>query len=331
VTSIALVLGAGGVIGGAYHAGTIAAIEEVTGWDARSAGLLVGTSAGASIAASLRTGFSPGDHQRHACDDELSPAGNELAGATQERLRLPDRPPMRWPIPAAPWLAFPAFLSRGSIRPGLLVGGLLPRGTIDSSVLGDPVRAITGDRWPAMPTWICATRLRDGKRVVFGRDDVETPDLGRAVEASAAVPGYFRPVKIGSNDYLDGGSWSPTNADLVAGLGFDLVVVVSTMSAVPRVIGPRPRSLDLMTRAMHGRTLAREVKRIRDRGSPVLTIQPTAECIEVMGRDPLAHDRSPDVARQAKQSVTALLARTDLRDSVRILERSADGDNSSAG
>jgi predicted acylesterase/phospholipase RssA len=43
---IALVLGAGGVAGGAFHAGALAALHDALGWDARSADLVVGTSAG---------------------------------------------------------------------------------------------------------------------------------------------------------------------------------------------------------------------------------------------------------------------------------------------
>src|SRR5262249_36209204 len=43
---VTLVLGAGGPIGRAFHAGVLGALAEACGWDARSADLLVGTSAG---------------------------------------------------------------------------------------------------------------------------------------------------------------------------------------------------------------------------------------------------------------------------------------------
>ena len=49
---IGLVLGAGGEIGYACHAGVLAALAEVIGWDARSAEVVVGTSAG-SIAGAV--------------------------------------------------------------------------------------------------------------------------------------------------------------------------------------------------------------------------------------------------------------------------------------
>ena len=61
VRSVGLVLGAGGAVGGAYHAGALAALADATGWDPRTADLVVGTSAGAATAASLRAGLSAAD------------------------------------------------------------------------------------------------------------------------------------------------------------------------------------------------------------------------------------------------------------------------------
>ena len=54
---IGLVLGAGGVAGGAFHAGVLAALEEATGWDPRTAAVVVGTSAGSITGATLRAGL----------------------------------------------------------------------------------------------------------------------------------------------------------------------------------------------------------------------------------------------------------------------------------
>ena len=48
-SKVGLVLGAGGIAGGAFHAGVLAALEEATGWDPRRAGLVVGTSAGSIV------------------------------------------------------------------------------------------------------------------------------------------------------------------------------------------------------------------------------------------------------------------------------------------
>jgi NTE family protein len=238
---------------------------------------------------------------------------------------LPVRPsfePLGFLRPAAPWLVASAFLAPGPVRPGLLAG-LLPRGTVDSAPMGDRIRLLMSDRWPDQPTWICATRLRDGKRVVFGRDDVDVPDLGTAVQASSAVPGYFAPVHIGDHDYLDGGLFSATNAELVARLGFDLVVVVSPMSATPDALDLSPGSIG---RGLSARALAREVGRIRDEGTPVIVVQPTRDDLEVMGRDLMARAAAAPTARQARASVRGLLERDDVRDRLEILTAAASAD-----
>src|SRR5690349_11033193 len=75
---IALVLGAGGVAGGAFHAGVLAALAEATGWDPRAADLMVGTSAGSITGASLRAGLSAPDMLARAQDRPLSAEGREL-------------------------------------------------------------------------------------------------------------------------------------------------------------------------------------------------------------------------------------------------------------
>src|SRR5512144_2315966 len=56
MTRVGLVLGAGGVVGQAYHAGVLAALEHDYGWDPRTAEVIVGTSAGSITGALLRGG-----------------------------------------------------------------------------------------------------------------------------------------------------------------------------------------------------------------------------------------------------------------------------------
>ena len=53
---IGLVLGAGGVVGQAYHSGVLAALEHDYGWDPRTADVIVGTSAGSITGMLLRSG-----------------------------------------------------------------------------------------------------------------------------------------------------------------------------------------------------------------------------------------------------------------------------------
>ena len=72
MASVALVLGAGGLTGGAWTCGVLGALDEVVGWDARDAELIVGTSAGARVGATLRLGFSPADHHAGASGAQLA-------------------------------------------------------------------------------------------------------------------------------------------------------------------------------------------------------------------------------------------------------------------
>jgi NTE family protein len=60
---------------------------------------------------------------------------------------------------------------------------------------------------------VSAVDLDSGRRVMFGGPDAPAASVGQAVEASCAIPGYFRPVEIGGRSYVDGGAWSPTNLD----------------------------------------------------------------------------------------------------------------------
>src|SRR5687767_9984972 len=59
MTRVGLVLGAGGVVGEAFHHGVLRAMDEV-GIDAAAADVVVGTSAGSIVAASLRRRGSNG-------------------------------------------------------------------------------------------------------------------------------------------------------------------------------------------------------------------------------------------------------------------------------
>src|SRR6478672_8441398 len=78
---VGLVLGAGGLVGHAYHAGTLRGLAE-HGWDARRAAIVVGTSAGSGVGALLRAGLSPRDLAARVLGEPLSAEGARIvAGA----------------------------------------------------------------------------------------------------------------------------------------------------------------------------------------------------------------------------------------------------------
>jgi NTE family protein len=301
--SVALVLGAGGVVGRAYLVGTLAALEEETGWDPRTADLIVGTSAGAGCGSTLRAGLSVADHVARLTDQAVSPEGAALLGDVTHHTEFPDPAPRpgRWPRPQSAGMVLGAFARVWPPRVSLAYCGFLPRGTVPTDELGEKVVALHGTSWPEPPLWVCAVRLRDGRRVVFGRDPLHAPlDLGTAVEASSAVPGYFQPVRVAGESYIDGAAHSPSNADLVAGLGFDVVVVISPMAADPRALAWHPRSA---SRAYFHRLLDREVSAIRRSGSDVVVFEPAAEDLALAGNG--AMDSSNEAAIVSRARATA--------------------------
>ena len=307
VASIGLVLGAGGVVGGSYHAGALAALAEAASWDARDAEVIVGTSAGSIAGAALRAGLSGHDQFVRATSGELSADGVRLIGGLPPITELPARPPFPrgLPLPASPQLAATALLPPWRARPIAALAGLLPAGSVPTAPIGDRIRSMFDGDWPDRPLWVCALRLRDGQRVVFGRDDVEVPDVGTAVEASCAIPGFLQPVGVCGETYVDGGAHSPSNADVVAGLGLDLVIVISTMSAPWTALRPSP---NIGSRALASWVLEREVRSIRASGTPVLVLEPTAEDLTVMGTNAMDPEKRAAVAQQARSTTVQRLA-----------------------
>ena len=93
MSGIGLVLGAGGVVGQAYHAGVLAMLEHDVGWDPRKADVIVGTSAGSITGALLRAGVPASELAAWTVRAPLSAEGgllHRLVGAD-----IPEFPPFR--------------------------------------------------------------------------------------------------------------------------------------------------------------------------------------------------------------------------------------------
>ncbi|HUP85429.1 MAG TPA: patatin-like phospholipase family protein [Acidimicrobiales bacterium] len=296
---IGLVLGAGGVVGQAYHAGVLAALEHDLGWDPRTAEVIVGSSAGSVTGSLLRLGVSASDLAAFAVEAPLSVEGTPL----MERLGGRDQTEFPTPSPIdliRPWRLPPMALVRRvaarpwAFRPGAAAMTMLPPGRFDIAERAEALHAVSGAAWPD-GLWICAARRRDGGRVVFGRPGAPYAPLGRAVAASCAIPGYFSPVRIGNVSYFDGGVYSPTNADVLREEALDLVVVVSPMSSATGV----SRTPDAALRWLAHRKLEREVGRLRAKGTPVVWFEPARRSLPVMGVNAMATDRSDRVVQAA--------------------------------
>ena len=214
---IGLVLGAGGVIGHAYHAGVLDGLCDATGWDPRDAEVIVGTSAGSVVGALLRAGFSARDLAARSTGDPVSPKGAELvrrAGMGDGAARFPTGPTRRRGLPR---MASPSLLMRAALRPfwmnrpGVMLAGALPAGAVPTELVAAAFRPLFGSDWPERNLWATAVRLRDGNRVVFGRPGVPPVPVAHAVAASCAIPSFFEPVTIGGVPFVDGGVCAPVD------------------------------------------------------------------------------------------------------------------------
>jgi NTE family protein len=188
-----------------------------------------------------------------------------------------------------------ALAARGLARrrPVVALAGALPPGLLDPVIVAQRIRELHGPTWPERATWICAVSVDTGRRVVFGRDDRPIDEIGPAVGASVAVPGYFAPMTIGGVDFVDGGTHSVTNADLVARAGFDVVVVSAPMTSA----GTR-WTRGRIGRSWHTRTLDAELAEIPAEVA-MLVARPNTAIIERVGSDTMSAELEPDVAEMA--------------------------------
>ena len=293
-----LVLGAGGLVGQAFHLGALSALQELSGFDGRDCDVLVGTSAGSLVAAALAGGLGAADQAAEVLGEPVSAQGAALRAvvhAQRPAAQEADEPSRR---PLAPLAVLAAARHPLRTRPGAVVSSLLPAGSNSTEPISRGVRRLHGERWPDRDVRICSLRAADAHRVVFGTPGAPKTDLGTAVAASCAIPGWFRPVRIDGRPYVDGGGHSPTNADVLVTDHLDLVVVLSPMTLLRAA--PRP---DLPLRLTVRGYLSQEVRQLRKAGARVVVVQPTQADLAVMGTNPMRGSGLDEVVRTAAASV----------------------------
>ena len=214
-----LVLSGGGVAGVAWELGVLRGIEEadpVLSSMLRQADTIVGTSAGATVAAQIT-----GNEELEALfSAQLSDQSSEL----EVEVNFEDLM-TRFAAQAASATGPEDFRRR--------IGAL----AIDTPTVSESARrAVIAARlpqnsWPSAVLRLAAVDAETGEFVVFTNDsDV---DLVDAVAASCAVPGVWPPVTIRDRRYIDGGLRSRTNADLATGSDRVLVITTSLATAPP--------------------------------------------------------------------------------------------------
>ncbi len=322
---VGLVLGAGGVLGGAWLVGGLHALATETGWDPGSAKYLVGTSAGAMIAGLSASGVPPWFMVAHSAGETPGggesgqPAPPEASRSAGAVFRLHRGVPVLGP---GSWRLALASLARPyRYSPAAVLAGWLPRGLVSSEPLKDTIRRVAGDTWPPHPNlWIMACDYQTGRRVPLGRDDAPPTSLAEAVAASCAIPGFYRPVEIGGRRYIDGGVASTSNLDMLAGKGLDLVICLNPTSSLhaakPQTAGERVAGL---LRQASGRRLGSEAKRVRASGTEVILIQPTVQDLDAMGTNLMSAKRRHQVIELAVQTVANHLREPEVHAQLREL------------
>ncbi len=318
---IGLVLGAGGIQGGAWLTGGLDALAETTGWDPAAADYVVGTSAGSMIGALCASGVPPWfmvAHSRGEVFDGVVDADGRPAAdadrAAGARFELAGTWP---PIGPGSWrLALRTLANPRHFPPATVFTGWLPRGIFSTEGLKDTIRRVVPEGWSPHPNlWIVASDYETGRRVPFGRPGSPDAELADAVTASCAIPGIYHPVTIGGRRYVDGGIYSASNLDLLRDEDLDLVVCLNPTSTLHpiRVINPRD-AFNLVFQRASGRRLGSEAKKLRAAGTDVVLIQPTGEDLEAMGPNLMRASNRDRVIEVARSTVARQLAEPENRE-----------------
>lgn len=275
-----LVLGCGGPVGRAWMVAVLAELERAWDWDARTAEVIIGTSAGAELACLLGGGVAAQEILDALRGEPAAP--NWLTEHVRvDAGRLPGSPSLRIGSPALGWKAL-----RGA-APALagVVAGL-PVGRGDASWLRELAgRMASKSGWVEHPaTWLVAADFETGERTAFGAPGAPQATLAEAVCASWALPLWLPPVEIAGRRYIDGGVLSPASADLAAGLELEELVVLAPMASSDpgRPVGLLARAERLVRRRMT-RLLDAELATVEAAGTRVHRFEPGGRDLAVMG------------------------------------------------
>ncbi len=264
-----LVLGGGGILGEAWMNGVLAGLEMEDAFDAGACAGYVGTSAGSIVATAMAAGVSPGERlgrlpRQPALDDD---AGDGAPGALRGLLGTAAG------VGGALAAPFASLVLSSSARGGAVVRRVaLARVREGRRSLADLGRTIErlGVNWDGRLR-ITAVELETGRRVVFGAPGEPELGVSEAVQASCAIPGFFRPVRSGGRSYVDGGAWSPTNLDVANVERGDRVLCLNPTGSM-RAVGPLSRSF-----------AGAEALVLKRRGAAVTTVSPDRASAEAMG------------------------------------------------
>ena len=297
---IALVLGGGGAAGNAWLIGIIAGLAEAGVDMTEAADLVVGTSAGATAAAQVRSGIPPAEL--------LASVLSAPAQRTGQNREQPPSLPMAKVFERMRAIGA-AATSAADLRLAMGAFGLESDATLGPAAAAQR-RALVAARlprleWPDRPMIVVAVDAQTGELAAFDRHS--GVDLADAVTASTALPGMAPTQNINGTRYISGGVRSGENADLAS--GYANVVVLSPLGGRS---GPLPEGQfeGLRRKPEWGTDLESQVESLRKQGSRVEVITPDAESRIAMGTNQMDPATRIPAARagyaQGKQEATRL-------------------------
>ena len=251
----ALVLAGGGVVGGMYEVGVLAALDEMlTDFHANDFDLYVGSSAGAVVGSLMANQVRPGELYQ-ILDEERDDPLNFHRGAVYHKgsfsIAARNFFQLVWAVGKKAIskyrLEWPDILARSDSD--------MPAGFFSLAPLEAYVREAFEARGLSNSFRDCPRRLLipaidldRAERVVFGAGAFLDTPISHSIAASSAIPGFFEPYRIGGRDYVDGDVGHTGHADLAVEDGAVVVVVINP--AVPLRIGG-PSESEVRRRGMY--------------------------------------------------------------------------------
>ena len=230
---VALVCAGGGVTGAVYELGCLRALDDLLDRSVLDLDIYVGVSGGAFVASLLASGLSP----RDLYDAATSPASFGVPEAPLFRFRFGEFLKRTARAPRVLADAVVTTLTGEGRSPADLILSLfelLPSGLLENSGLQEYLARILesrgrSDRFEDLnrDLYIVAVDLDSGAAVAFGEPDWRDVPISRAVQASTALPGLYRPVRIAGRDYVDGGVKKTAHINLAIRHGADLVICLN--------------------------------------------------------------------------------------------------------
>ncbi len=235
---IGLALAGGGPVGGIYEVGAMAALAEaLDGLDFTGFDIYVGVSSGAFISAAVANGLGPAKLARMLVEndtDEVFDPEMLLRPAFGEYLRRALAVPVLFWSSLRQYLSDPWHLRLVEAFQGL--SHAIPAGVFNSSGIDQLLRRLfsTGGRSNDFRQlkhrlFIVATDLDTGESVAFGSEGHDEVPISVAVQASAALPGLFPPVRIGEQYFVDGALIKTLHASVALQQGAELLICINPL------------------------------------------------------------------------------------------------------